>query len=132
MIYKLEKSCIGCKIGTHFIGALAYANDVIFLCPSRSGLQKMINICEQFGIDFQVSFNNKKTQCICFSKSNDTGYGPVTLNNKRLKWESKMNHLGNILNQTLDDHDDLRKKKGTLLVVLTKCFLTLQMCSQLY
>ncbi len=29
MIYKLEKRCIGCKIGTHFIGALTYADDVI-------------------------------------------------------------------------------------------------------
>ncbi len=42
MIYKIEKSCIGCKSSTHFIGALAYADDVILLCPSRSELQKMI------------------------------------------------------------------------------------------
>ncbi len=110
MIYKLEKSGIGGKIGTHFIGALAYA-DVILLYPSMYGLQNMIIICEQFGIDFRVTFNDKKTQCIFFSKSNDTGCGPVTLNNKGLKWDSKVNHLGNILNQRLDD-DDLRKKKG--------------------
>ncbi len=81
MIYKLEKSCIGCKIGTHFTGALAYADDVILLSPSRSGLQKMINICECFGIDFQVTFNDKK-KSICFSKSNDTGYVPVTMNKR--------------------------------------------------
>ncbi len=122
MIYIHEKSCIGCKFGTHFIGALAYADDVILLCPSRSGLQKMINICEQFGIDFQITFNDQKTQCICFSKSNDTGYGPVTLNNKRLKWESKVNHLGNILNQRLDDDDDLKKKKGHFIGSVNKMF----------
>ncbi len=106
MIYKLEKSCIGCKIGTHCIGTLAYADDVILLCPSRSGLQEMINICKQFGIDFRVTFNDKKTQSICFSKSNDTGYEPVTLNNEGLKLESKVNHLGNILIQRLDDDYD--------------------------
>ncbi len=44
MIYKLEKNCIGCKIGTHFICDLAYADDGISLYPSRSGLQKMKNI----------------------------------------------------------------------------------------
>ncbi len=33
MIYTLEKSCIVCKIGAHFIGALAYSDDVILLCP---------------------------------------------------------------------------------------------------
>ncbi len=65
-----------------------------------------------------------------FSKSTDTGYGPVTLNNKGLKWQSKVSHQGNILNQRLDD-DDLRKKKGHS-IVLTKCLLTFQMCSQLY
>ncbi len=91
------------------------------LYPSRSWLQKMINICEQFGIDFQVTFNDKKTQCICFSKPNDTGYWPVTLNNKRFKWESKVNHLGNILNQRLND-DDLRKKKGHFIGSLNKMF----------
>ncbi len=54
MIYKLEKRGIGGKIGTHFIGALAYA-DVILLYPSMYGLQNMIIICEQFGIDFRVT-----------------------------------------------------------------------------
>ncbi len=133
MIYKLETSCIGCKSGIHFIGALAYADDVILLCPSRSGLQKMIKICEQFGTDFQVTFNDKKTQCICFSKSNDTRYGPVTLNNERLKLESKVNHLGNIVNQRLDDDDDLRMRKGHFIgSVINMQVLTLQMCSQLY
>ncbi len=77
----------------------------------------MINICEQFGIDFRVTFNHKKTQCICFSKSNDIWFGPVTLNNKGLKWESKVNHLGNILNQRLDD-DDLRKKNTVVVFVV--------------
>ncbi len=79
--------------------SLAYDGDVILLCPSRSGLQKMINICEQFGIDFQVTFNDKKTQCICLSKWNNTGCGPATLNNNG---NQRWNHLGNILNQRLD------------------------------
>ncbi len=72
----------------------------------------MINICKQFGIDFQVTFNDKKSQCICISNLNDIGYVPVTLNNKRLKCESKVNHPGNILNRRLDADDDQRKKKG--------------------
>ncbi len=63
-----------------------------------------------------------RKQCICFSKSNDTGYGPVTLNNKRLKWESKVNHLGNILNQRLNNDDDLRKKKGHFIGSVNKIF----------
>ncbi len=52
MIYKLEKCWFVCKNRAHLIGALAYADDVILLWPIRSGLQKMIHIFEQFGIDF--------------------------------------------------------------------------------
>ncbi len=47
--------------------ALAYADDIILLYPSWSEMQIMINICEQYGIDFCFTFNDKKTQCICFS-----------------------------------------------------------------
>ncbi len=47
---------------------------------------------------------------------------PVTLNNKVLKWESNVNHLGNILNQRLDDNDDLMKKKGHFIVSIKNMF----------
>ncbi len=57
----------------------------------------MLQICEQIGIDFTVTFNSKKTQFICFIKSNECG--TVTLNHKVHKWEFKVNDLGNILNQ---------------------------------
>ncbi len=90
----------------------------------------MIHICEQFDIDSRVNVNGMKTQCICFSKSNDTVCGPVTLNNKG-KWESKINHLANTLNQRLDDDNNLRKKKGSFIGCVNKLFANFAMCSQL-
>ncbi len=36
----------------------------IILCLNRYGLQKVIQICEEFGVDFRATFNAKKTQCI--------------------------------------------------------------------
>ncbi len=47
---------------------------------------------------------------------------PVTLNNKLINWESNVNHLGNILNQKLEDGDDLRKKKGHFIGNVNKMF----------
>ncbi len=111
MIHKLEKGSIGCKIGIHYIGALAYADDVILVCPSRDGLQKMIRMCEEFGVEFRVTFNAKKKQCIKFRLVNDILCKPVIYNNKMINWESNVNHLDNILNQKLEDGDDLRKKQ---------------------
>ncbi len=57
-----------------------------FLCPSRYGLQIMIRIGEEFGVEFRVTFNAKKTQCIKFGLINDTLCSPVTLNNIIINW----------------------------------------------
>ncbi len=117
MIHKLEKGGIVCKIGIHYIGPSAYADDVILLCHNRYGLEKIIRICEEFGVEFRVTFNAKKTQCIKFGLINDTLCKPVTLNNKMINWKSNVNHLGNMLNQKLEDGDDLQKRKAILLGV---------------
>ena len=36
---------IGCHIGSHFCGAFGYADDIILLSPSVSGLQSMLDSC---------------------------------------------------------------------------------------
>ncbi len=112
MLLRLKKKSIGCMIGLFYLGAFAYADDVILLCPSRRGLQEMLFICESFAAEYSVSFNHKKTQCIKFCKDNDVDCGTVILNNNVLSWEKNVNHLGNILNQYLTDSDDIKKKKG--------------------
>ena len=59
LIKRLKDSGIGCYIGTQFLGAFGYADDLKVLCPSIGGLQKMINICENFGVEYDVNFNAK-------------------------------------------------------------------------
>ena len=39
------------------------------LCPSLHGLHEMVNICADFGTDYHVTFNDKKTTCIMFGTS---------------------------------------------------------------
>ena len=48
LLQRLQQQDIGCHIGTIFMGALCYADDLITLCPTRRGLQKMINVCQEF------------------------------------------------------------------------------------
>ena len=115
MIHKLEKSGIGCKIGIHFVGAFAYADDVILLSPSRSGLQCMINICEVFGHEYMVTYNATKTQCMLFTLYEITECGPIFLDKNELKWNTKVDHLGNILTRRLNDNEDIIKKKGSFI-----------------
>ena len=46
----------------HFVGALAYADDVKLVAPSRSGIRTLINFCEQFALDYDITFNGTKSQ----------------------------------------------------------------------
>jgi len=41
----LSKAGVGCLIGLHFVGALAYADDLVQLVPTASAMGKLIAIC---------------------------------------------------------------------------------------
>jgi len=41
LLVKLSKAGIGCFDGNHFVGALAYADDIVLLAPTASALRNM-------------------------------------------------------------------------------------------
>ena len=55
LLTMLKESGIGCYVGCTFVGALAYADDVVLLCPTKTGLLKMLNICKHFSCKYDVS-----------------------------------------------------------------------------
>ena len=57
LIFRLKTKGIGCYIGYFYAGCIAYADDLTLLCPSMSGLQNMLAICEKFGYEYSVSYN---------------------------------------------------------------------------
>ena len=48
LLLLLKQAGLGCHVGTFFLGCLGYADDLLLLSASRSGLQAMVNICENF------------------------------------------------------------------------------------
>ena len=65
----LEKSGYGCYIGTMFLGALGYADDVTVMAPTYISLKFMLKIVSEFGKEYHVKFNPSKSQFIVFSKN---------------------------------------------------------------
>ncbi len=49
-------------IGQEYYGCLSYADDFVLLCPSVTGLQRMVNLCSEFGLKFSVTYNANKTK----------------------------------------------------------------------
>ena len=79
LIKQLRTSTIGCQLNGVYMGIWVYADDIILLAPSRSGLQQMTNICELFADNYNLKFSTNvnvsksKTKCsICSHTLIDT------------------------------------------------------------
>ena len=109
-------SCVpyGCKVGGRYVGVLSYADDITLLAPTRNALQNMIHVCERFSNDFLINFNANKSLAIVFGTKADN-CKPVSLNGNEIEWKDKVRHLGNVVNERLDDCDDVIAKKGKFL-----------------
>ena len=76
------------------------------------GLQKTVNICENFGVTYGVSYNPTKTVCIAFCRKKIQPDQHITLNGSKLTWCDKVKYHGIWLTQNLDDSADIIAKKG--------------------
>ncbi len=66
---RLEKSGIGCFIEHQYYGCISYADDLVLLCPSVKGLQKIVAICEKYGIMYNITYNANKSMCLAFDRT---------------------------------------------------------------
>ena len=52
---------IGCKLVDNYYGCLLYADDIVLLAHNLNGMQRMLDICTDFGIEYGVKFNETKS-----------------------------------------------------------------------
>ena len=113
LLERLKNEGHGCWIGEHFTGSICYADDLMLLSPSFSGLQKMIRICQEYAAEFGMVYNPKKSVCILFSKARrKTDLPDINLYGTPLEWMTCVKHLGNHLIQNLGESDEILNKKG--------------------
>ncbi len=60
-----------CWIGHDYYECLMYADDVKLLSPSITGLQKLVDTCSEFGVEYSLTFNERKTVCLKYSHCGD-------------------------------------------------------------
>ena len=116
----LRTSGFGCHIHGVFLGALIFADDIMLLSASLSGLQTMVDICQEFVSSRNMKFGTSpdpqksKTKCIVFSKNKRDYQGiiSVKLNGDPLPWVSQVKHLGNTLQNDNSMSLDVLQKRG--------------------
>ena len=57
LLHALSEAKVGCYIGDIFVGALAYADDLVLTAPSANALRKMLAICDAYASDYCMNFN---------------------------------------------------------------------------
>ena len=130
LIHRLEGSHIGCYIGREFFGTLCYADDVTLLAPTVSALQHMLQVCEDFGKEYDVSYNPSKSVCLQIGGEILQTRSDVFLNGQTIKWDNSAKHLGNIINTHNSDSNDIRQKRNDFLARSNSVFVTYRAASR--
>ena len=55
-LQKLKDSGLGCHVGRTFAGAFCYVDDLALVSSSLSGLRQMIQICEQYAMEYYIVY----------------------------------------------------------------------------
>jgi len=66
LIDSLRQSNNGIFIGNVFIGCILYADDIVLLSCTCSGLQKLVNICVAYSVLWDIKFNSRKSMVCTF------------------------------------------------------------------
>ena len=111
----LKDSNIGCYIDNLYYGILGYADDLSLICPTREGLQQMINIvknyCDIHGITISTNpdLAQSKTKCLIFNSNLKTVN--LELYGTSLPWVESWKHLGHTIHRDESfDHDILIRR----------------------
>ena len=96
LIKMLRKKGIGCHVLEMFVACILFADDMALMAPSRSALQKMINICTDYCDKFCLDFNAKKSKVMIFGKQSNSPT-PVSIKGENIDTVSELKYLGTTL-----------------------------------
>ena len=116
----LRKSRTGCQIGHLYAGVFGYADDLLLISPTRSGLQEMLSLAEKYAAEHKIGFSTNqdpvksKTKCIIFSRKElKWSPAPVNLDGNPLPWVKSGKYLGCKITNIQDGYaQDVRIKRA--------------------
>ena len=119
LLGELRALGMGCHMGGAWVGAAGYADDLILLAPSRTAMQKMLLVCEQYAADHNLQFSTdpepskSKSKCLYMCGQLEADYPkPVKLCGQDLPWVKHATHLGHELHQVCNMEFDANMKRG--------------------
>ena len=87
-----------------------YTDDIILLSPSRTGLQEMVKICENFAKSTKLKFSTNIRIEKCKERIIYNEISPILLNALPLPFLNDLKHLGHVLQSGNSMTIDCNKK----------------------
>ena len=99
----LNKSGVGGSMSGTFVNHMLYADDICIISLSSSGLQRLLNICDDYRKLHNLIFNAKKSMCIYFSTTMNKycGLPVIYLGNSVCQFVQEVKYLGVIIHSTM-------------------------------
>jgi len=76
------------------MACIMYADDLMLLSASVSGLQQLLDVCAHNAKDFCLQFNDKKSHCIVVGPKHKCKLPTLSLSGKPLQWFESVKYLG--------------------------------------
>ena len=98
LLTSLRDSGVGCYLGHLFAGALAYADDIVLLAPTKSAISRMLSIASDCAQELSLKFNGTKSQYLRYGAGRGMrAEGSVDFCGVGVPVSSEGLHLGNLL-----------------------------------
>ena len=124
LLKELRYYGLGCHMGGLWIGAVAFADDLLLMSPSRSAMAAMLKVCEDYGIRLNLTFSTdidpakSKSKAIFMTGPKLKKVKkptPLYLYDQILPWVSHATHLGHELHENGDQSFDCRIKRASFI-----------------
>ena len=131
LLLKLSAAGVGCYIGSTFVGAPAYADDIMLICPTPSALRLLLKICDDFACEYAVVFNADKSKLICKSYKQckvvhlclvrDIKGRPFHIGGRDIEQVDSVSHLGHIITSYFSYTEDIRYRRDRFVRRVNNC-----------
>lgn len=121
----------GCRVGDSLINHLMYADDLVIFSPYSAGIQQLLRLCTQYGVDFDIKYNPKKSKIMTIRSRDDkhSHFPDFYLSGTVLDVCTDITYLGHIIANDLSDDKDIYRQRRKLYVQANMLCRKFSMCS---
>lgn len=122
LLTRLSQCGTGCYIGLNFVGALAYADDIVLLCPTAAAMRTFLLVCDAFASEFDIKFDALKSKLLvcmpssrCKQPASYLSSCQFFINDNPIERVDSFLHLGHVITSNLSDKEDILFRRDSFI-----------------